>query len=215
MVPVIESKNTSRHWDNIYEKKPMETLGWYEESPRPSLELIENCNLPNDATIFHTGIGISQLPDILLLKGYTNMILNDISATALETLRQRLPDTPDISLQFICEDLTRPEQLLDMDQVDLWHDRAVLHFLTDKKDQKTYFDLLRKKVKSGGFVILAAFNLCGAEKCSGLPVHQYDCSMMQSRLGEGFNLIKTFNFDYYMPSGDLRPYVYALFKRQV
>jgi hypothetical protein len=103
--------------------------------------------------------------------------------------------------------------LNDLPKVDVWNDRAVLHFFTEKKEQDTYFELLHKKVKKGGFVILAEFNLQGATMCSGLPVKRYDVKMLQESLGKDYLLLKHFDYDYQMPSGEIRKYIYTLFKR--
>ena len=109
--------------------------------------------------------------------------------------------------------MTKPDLLYSLERVDLWHDRAVLHFFNDPADQLAYFDLLRKLIASNGYVIIAAFNLDGAEKCSGLQVYRYNRHMLQEQLGEGFSLIKAFDYTYRMPSGDTREYIYTLFQK--
>ena len=139
---------------------------------------------------------------------------NDISASALEKLKDRLGPQLAGKVQWMVDDLTRPDLLYALEQVDLWHDRAVLHFFTDPADRRAYFDLLRKLVKAEGYVIIAAFNLDGAEKCSGLQVYRYDQHMLHEQLGEGFSLIKAFDYTYLMPSGDTREYIYTLFQRK-
>jgi hypothetical protein len=103
--------------------------------------------------------------------------------------------------------------LLKLKNVDLWNDRAVLHFFTEEPQQKAYFDLLKKVVNKNGYVILAEFNLEGAKKCCGLDVFNYNESMLQERLGNDFELLKSFNYTYTQPSGNTREYVYTLFKR--
>jgi hypothetical protein len=97
--------------------------------------------------------------------------------------------------------------------VDLWHDRAVLHFFHKSEEQNAYFNLLKTLVRSGGFVILAAFHLDGGAKCSGLPVYRYDQEMLADKLGSGFQLQQAFDYTYTMPSGDTRKYIYTLFQR--
>ena len=98
-------------------------------------------------------------------------------------------------------------------QIDLWHDRAVLHFFHERSSQDAYFALLQKLVRPGGYVIIAAFNLNGAPTCSGLPVFRYDARMLQEKLGENFKLLEAFDHTYTQPSGDTRAYVYTLFRR--
>ncbi len=207
------AKNLDEYWCDIYTDADITTLGWYEKESKPSLELIATCNLAKDAIQFHPGCGASTLIDSLIASEYTNLIANDISNCALNKIKQRLGDKAS-SVQWIVEDLTRPKALLALPLLDLWHDRAVLHFFTAEKDQKTYFDLLKSKVKSKGHVILATFNLEGATTCSGLPVKRYNSEMLTEKLGHNFVLLKAMDYDYTMPSGEIRKYVYTLFQRK-
>lgn len=213
-----ECENTTydfeKHWNAAYQKSPITNLGWYEENPTPSVELIEACNLPKDAFIFNAGAGASTLISELLAKGYENILVNDISSVALTELKSHLPSPVNTTVQFVVDDLTNPSELLKLKNVDLWHDRAVLHFFTEKDQQKTYFDLLKKVLKPKGFVILAEFNLEGAKKCSGLDVFNYNEEMLQERLGSDFELLKSFNDTYIQPSGNTREYVYTLFQKK-
>ena len=202
------------HWEQVYQRQPLNKLGWFEESPDPSLELIEACSLPEDASMLHVGAGATTLVDVLLNKGYKNIVANDISAFALEKLKARLGPGLTEKVQWMVDDLTKPDHLYTLQGVDLWHDRAVLHFFNDPAERLGYYNLLRDLVKIGGYVIIAAFNLDGADKCSGLPVFRYDQHMLQDQLGEGFSLIKAFDYTYHMPSGDPREYIYSLFHRK-
>ncbi|MBI9041267.1 class I SAM-dependent methyltransferase [Lutibacter sp.] len=208
-----DSYNFEAHWNNAYLKTPTENLGWYEENPMQSLELINECNLPNDALIFNAGAGATTLINRLLENGYTNIIVNDIAASALTDLKNSLTANKDAKVQFIVDDLTKPTELLNLKNIDLWHDRAVLHFFTEENQQKAYFNLINKAVKVDGFVILAQFNLEGAKKCCGLNVVNYNVEMFQNKLGNNFQLLKSFNYTYTQPSGNTREYVYSLFKR--
>lgn len=94
----------------------------------------------------------------------------------------------------------------------MWHDRAVLHFLLEESQQQMYLSTLKKVVKKGGYVILAAFSLKGAKKCSGLEVKNYDQNLLAKFLGEDFRLLEYFDYTFSMPSGKLRPYIYPYFK---
>ena len=201
------------HWNNAYRKTPTENLGWYERDPLPSLELIAECNLGKDARIFNAGAGSSTLINKLLKQGYTQLIVNDIASASLGELRRDLEIPNDADVQFIVDDLTNPSELQGLKKVDLWHDRAVLHFFTEKQRQERYFELINRCVKVGGFVILAEFNLEGAKKCCGLDVVNYNSEMLQERLGKNFELIKEFNYTYIQPSGNKRSYVYTLFQK--
>lgn len=206
--------NFEKHWNNAYLKTPVNNLGWYEEKSTPSFDLITECNLPSNAAIFNAGAGASTLIEQLLNEGYSNLIVNDISSSALTELRNGLSNHKNSSIQFIVDDLTNPIELLKIKNVDLWHDRAVLHFFTDQKQQDAYFNLLKKVVNIGGFVILAEFNLEGAKKCSGLDVINYNEKMLQDKLGDDFKMLKSFNYTYIQPSGNTREYVYTLFQRK-
>lgn len=202
------------HWEEVYEKQAVSKLGWFEESPDPSLNLIDTCRLGKNASMLHVGAGATTLLDILLKKGYENIVANDISAAALEKLKARLGPELAGKVHWMVDDLTSPDELNSLEPVDLWHDRAVLHFFNDLADQHSYFNLLRKLVKTEGYVIIAAFNLNGAKKCSGLPVFRYDQAMLQNKLGNDFSLLKAFDFTYHTPSGSTREYIYTLFQRK-
>ncbi len=201
-----------KHWDSAYGNNEITKLGWYEEDPKPSLQLIQNSELPKDARILNVGVGTSKLIDELINLGFKNIIASDISSAALDKLQTRLGSKKN-NVHWVVDDLTNPSFLSEIDPVDLWHDRAVLHFFTEEKDQNTYFSLLKKLVKINGYVIISTFNTEGATTCSGLQVHRYNKDMLENKLGPDFKLIDSFNYNYTMPSGDTRPYIYTIFKR--
>lgn len=205
--------NLQSHWNNAYSKTETKKLGWYEENCTPSLGLIKQCNLEKSDRILSIGAGSTLLIDELIALGYNNLIANDISENALDKIKIRL-ETNIGKVKFIVDDLTNPDFLNQLAPVDLWHDRAVLHFFNTKDEQNAYFDLLNKLVKPKGYAIIATFNLDGALKCSGLPVHRYDEKMIAKKLGNSFKLIESFNHIYTMPSGDTRAYIYTLFRRK-
>ena len=212
-IDLSEKYDFEKHWNNAYNKTPVTNLGWHEVDTSPTLELIEMCNLPKDALLFNAGAGASILINELLKLHYSNIIVNDISSSALTELQQSLQNTKHSNIHFVLDDLTNPSELLNLKKVDLWNDRAVLHFFTEKEQQDTYFKLLKEKVKKGGFVILAEFSLDGAKQCCGLDVFNYNEQMLQERLGEEFNMLKSFNYVYTQPSGNTRNYIYTLFQR--
>ena len=201
------------HWDNAYENSSIDRLGWYEENPEPSLRLIEKSGINKDATILNVGAGATTLVDELINRDFKNILVNDISSTALEKLKKRLGSRSE-NVKWILDDLINSTELNNLEKIDLWHDRAVLHFFIDTAEQDSYFDLLRNIVKENGYVIIATFNLSGAPKCSGLPVHRYDEKMIQEKLGNEFELIESFDYTYTMPSNDTREYIYTLLKRK-
>jgi len=205
-------KDYKSHWDKAYIRTEFDKLGWYEENPEPSLRLINKCKLKKTDIILNVGAGATTLVDNLLEMGFNNIIANDISSEAIEELKQRLGKNSQ-NVKWVLDDLTKPLILNNLEKVDLWHDRAVLHFFNSEYEQDSYFDLINKLVKKNGHVIIAAFNLDGARKCCGLPVHRYDRRMLQEKLGTDFVLLEEFDYTYHMPSGDTREYVYTLFKR--
>ena len=205
-------ENLSSHWDKAYSNKPEEKLGWFETELSPTLKLIDKTTLDKSTRILNAGAGNTRLIDQLIEDGFTNIIATDLSKVDLDNLATRVGKK---NVECIVDDLTNPTTLNFISPVDLWIDRAVLHFFTDEKDQKNYFDLINQKVTKGGFVILAEFNLGGAKKCSGLDVVRYDKETLSKKLGDNFKLLDSFDYNYTMPSGDKRPYVYTLFKKSV
>jgi hypothetical protein len=205
--------NLKSHWDHVYNKTKTEELGWYEEIPDPSVRLIKLCELNNDARILNAGSGESILIDVLIKMGFDNIIANDLSSVALNKLKTRL-NSDSNKIQYIVDDLTDSVYLKNIQPVDLWHDRAALHFFNKKEEINAYFKLLKELVKSKGYVIIAAFNLEGAKKCSGLNVNCYNEAMLSENLGTDFKLIECFDHRYTMPSGDTRSYIYTLYRRR-
>ena len=200
------------HWDLAYSNNHEKSLGWYESDVSPTLELISKSAAGPSARVLNVGAGSTTLIDTLLEHGYDNLLATDISAVALQSLQARIGKLSN-KVEWIVDDLTNASLLNNITPVDLWIDRAVLHFFTEEEDQKTYFRLLKNIVHKYGYVILAEFNLESADKCSGLPVNRYNVEMLKEKLGDDFNLITSFDFDYTMPSGDSRTYVYTLFQR--
>lgn len=180
MKPIIDY---TKHWEDVYQTKEDEQLGWFEDFPETTLQLIEKCHLNPDATILNVGAGTTTLIDALLERGFTNIIANDLSKVALQKLEKRILKNYDFRLNCIADDLTKPKALLQLQNIDLWIDRAVLHFFLLEEEQKTYFNVIKKVVSKGGYVLIAVFSLDGAEKCSGLSLQRYNAEMLQNHLG--------------------------------
>lgn len=204
--------NLKEYWDKTYSNSSEEKLGWYETDISPTFNLIDKTGLPKTARILNVGSGSSTLIDELIKQEYSNVLATDISKVSLENLKARLGNESN-KVVWIVDDLTNPTLLNQVEPVDLWIDRAVLHFFTKEIDQDSYFTLLKQVVKRNGYVLFAEYNLEGAEKCAGLNVHCYNTEMLAKRLGRDFKLINSFNHIYTMPSGSLRPYIYTLFKK--
>ena len=209
------------HWNAIYTRTPVERLSWYEAEPAISIELIERCAVAHQAPLVDMGSGASTLIPRLLELGYENLYAVDISEAALEKARAQLEAARAQlgaaragRVHWLVEDVTRPSALLQLRDVAVWHDRAVFHFLTEEGDRQTYHAALQNCLAPGGFVILAAFALDGAPRCSGLPVQRQSVESLAEFLGGGFTLVESLDYTYQMPSGDLRPYVYARFQKK-
>lgn len=209
----MNSSNPESHWNTVYESKDDAQLGWFESSPETTLELIEKATLAKDATILNVGAGTTTLIDALLEKGYTNLLASDISEVAMQKLQQRISEKYTYNLDCIVDDLTAPTKLNQLSNIDVWIDRAVLHFFLTEKEQTAYFDLVRKTVRSKGYVLIAVFALDGADKCSGLPLYKYNAEMLSEQLGADFTLREHFNHTYINPFGGERPYIFTLFQK--
>jgi SAM-dependent methyltransferase len=175
-----------RHWNAIYgERKPEET-SWHQESPSLSLELIRGAAPSKDARIIDAGGGASRLVDALLAEGFNAVSVLDLSAHALARSKERLGDRANAAT-WIEADI---EAFAPSAPYDVWHDRAVFHFLTEKADREAYLAALRRALKPGGAVILAAFAPDGPAKCSGLPVRRYDARLIRETFGTDFELVR-------------------------
>jgi cyclopropane fatty-acyl-phospholipid synthase-like methyltransferase len=202
------------HWNEVYESTEVKTLGWYEDKPTLCFQLLAKCNIEKSDPILDVGAGSSTFIDCLLEEEYTNIIATDISEMALNKLKERLGVRKASEVKWIVDDISKPAYVYKLKNIAVWHDRAVLHFLLEKNQIQTYFSTLKKIVRNGGYVLIAAFSLKGAKKCSGLDVKNYDSNMLMENLGDEFHLIEVLDYDYKMPSGDIRPYIYTLFQRQ-
>lgn len=201
------------HWDRAFEGKSNEELGWYEQEPEPTMGLIRSLKLSPYAEILTVGAGTTSLIEYLLEDGFQNITINDISGVALDNLREDL-GKEECNVEWMKDDLTQPTILKELPLLDLWLDRAVLHFFTEPKEQLAYFNLLRQKVKSKGYVLLATFAKGGAEQCANLPIVQYDLKMLQEKLGYDFQPVQQLNYTFINPNGAERPYIYAVFQRK-
>ncbi len=205
------SKSTQKHWDKVFLKTEESKLGWYEKESTQTLELLKQIPALDGLTIFIAGAGTSGLIESLVNKG-ARLILNDISDEAICRVKARLQDQSQ-EIRWLCQDISQPIENL-TSSVDVWIDRAVLHFLLDDNDVKSYFESVKSALKIGGYILFAEFSKSGAKKCAGLKLHQYSHEELSENLGSSFKLISQFDYTYINPYGDPRPYIYALFKRE-
>jgi len=210
-------KSTDKHWDAIFAKHTESSLGWYETDLSKTFKLVNQIKDWSHSTLFISGAGTSALVDELLKEKGVELVLNDISAIALEKMKVRLLEQEilkqESKVSWLCQDIAQPITV-SIPAVDIWIDRAVLHFLTEEKAIKGYFENLKLHVKGNGHVIFAEFSQVGAEQCAGLAVHQYSIKELTERLGESFTLLSYFDSIYINPRGQKRPYIYALYQKQ-
>ena len=198
------------HWDAIFSSKNDAELGWYENDVSQTLKFLNMIPQYEGTRIFLPGAGTSLLVDALLAKG-CQLILNDISEVALQKLLERTGKNENVTL--LHHDISQPlPDSLDS-AVDIWIDRAVLHFLLKKEEIDGYFSNLRAAVRRGGYVLLAEFFSSGAQKCAGLELHRYSLEEMSLRLGDDFTLLASEEHIYINPFGQPRPYIYGLFSK--
>jgi SAM-dependent methyltransferase len=203
-------KSLRQHWDAIFESTPDSELGWFEDNPAETLQFLGDLPVTSESTVFLPGAGTSALVDALL-EFNCRLVLNDISAQALEKLESRIGARTE-SVTWLHHDISQPLPP-GLPAADLWIDRAVLHFLTEESAIRGYFANLKRTVRPGGHVLLAEFSSRGATKCAGLDVHRYSLEEMTTRLGGAFQLLRHEYPTATTPSGSPRPYVFALFRR--
>ncbi len=204
-------KSSSKHWDTIFSNTEDSKLGWYEKNLSQTLELLNQIPDWEKSTVFLPGAGTSVLVEELLSRG-VKLVLNDISIEALNRVKGRLNDEGR-EIDWLCQDIAQPVQGTIPD-VDIWIDRAFLHFLTDEDDIEGYFENIKSTLKAGGHAMFAEFSRTGAPKCAGLILHRYSIEELSERLGSSFKLVSHFDYTYINPYGDPRPYIYALYKRE-
>jgi hypothetical protein len=180
----MQGKQRREHWDQVYREKSPTRTSWFQPEPSLSLALIQGAGIGLNAAIIDVGGGESVLVDCLLDRGFNQLTVLDISAVALDRVRQRLPaDSP---VQWIVADITDFEPST---RFSLWHDRAVFHFLTDSEDRAAYKAALEQGLAPGAQLVIGTFALDGPERCSGLEVVRYDADSLGRELGPGFELL--------------------------
>jgi SAM-dependent methyltransferase len=200
------------HWEQVYSTKSAEKLGWYEPHLQTSLSWIKGLGLGVNAPIIDVGGGASTLVDDLVDAGYQAVTTLDISQKALASVKVRLGKKAEM-ITWLCADIT----LVDLPKhyYDLWHDRAVLHFLTVLEQQRKYRDKLLKALKPGGHLIIGTFALEAPPKCSGLPVQRYSAERLESMLGVEFELKRHCQELHITPGGVEQMYLHCHFRKTV
>jgi SAM-dependent methyltransferase len=197
------------HWQKVYTSKGENEVSWFQESPAPSLELIERAGANPASEIIDIGGGASRLVDALIERGFSAVTVLDLSEAALATAKARLGARAD-QVRWVAGDVTiwDPRQ-----SYDIWHDRAAFHFLTEARDRAAYLSRLRQAVRPGGHAIIATFALDGPERCSGLPVMRYDAASLGEALGEDFALVETRRHLHTTPWQSAQQFQFSIFRR--
>ena len=194
------------HWDKIYTTQAPESVSWYRAHLETSLALIERAAASRSANIVDIGGGESTLVDDLLLRGYKNLTVLDVSQTAIEVTKRRMGPAAD-QVRWLVGDIL--EIGLEPRAYDLWHDRAVFHFLTTQKDRIAYVRQVARAVKPGGHVIVSTFGPEGPTKCSGLEVMRYDADSLHDEFGGSFRLVESSKELHQTPSGRTQQFLYC------
>lgn len=198
--------NKQEHWENVYQTKGRGEVSWFREHLDTSLRMITNIGLGKDAAIIDVGGGNSNLVDDLLEHDFIDVSVLDISGKAVSDSKERLGSKAK-EVNWIEADITSVE--LPENHYDVWHDRAVFHFLTDAEDRRKYVELVMRSLKRGGHIIVASFSLEGPNKCSGLDVMRYSPETMQDEFGNSFDLIESVGETHNTPFGTTQDFVYC------
>lgn len=197
------------HWENVYRNKAVNEVSWFQPQAASSLRLIEGC-AGHDAAIIDVGGGASVLVDNLLDAGYHDLTVLDLAEAALATTRARLGARAQ-GVEWIAGDITAVP--LPAARYDVWHDRAVFHFLTDAADRARYVAQVLRAVKPGGHVIVAAFGPGGPLQCSGLDVVRYAPDALHAEFGTAFRLERHETEVHHTPAGKDQEFVYCYCRR--
>ncbi len=202
-------KQRRSHWEEVYSTKEEPGLSWHQDRPDVSLELAEAIGLDETSAVIDIGGGTSLFVDLLLKMGLTDLAVLDVSGAALERTRKRLGPAAG-TVRWITADITewRPDR-----RYDLWHDRAVFHFLTEPADRQAYLAALREAIAPGGHAIIATFAPDGPERCSGLPVIRYSPKSLGETLGQDFERLADRAERHVTPWGTPQSFQYSLFRR--
>ena len=194
------------HWENIYQTKDATEVSWFQRHPELSFQFIEHTGVDKAGQIIDVGGGASTLVDDLLANGYDNVTVLDISAAALQVAQQRLGQLAS-KVTWLEANITQVE--LPYSFYDVWHDRAVFHFLTLAGDRARYVKAVQHSVKTGGHVIVATFGLEGPLRCSGLEVVRYSPDSLHDEFGDDFALVDTTDELHQTPFGTEQKFIYC------
>ena len=201
-------EKTGGHWEDVYRRRPLSEMSWYQPNPQPSLDWIAALELPVSAPIIDVGGGDSFLADRLLELRFSDVTVLDISSHALQRAKDRLGKRAD-GIQWIESDCLscQPDR-----PYLLWHDRAVFHFMTEPDARTRYMERVKQGLAPGGYLLLATFSEEGPKVCSGLPVQRYSKTALMAEVGPEFEKLRLENHIHKTPSGIAQPFTYGLFR---
>jgi 2-polyprenyl-3-methyl-5-hydroxy-6-metoxy-1,4-benzoquinol methylase len=197
------------HWERVYATKEPDAVSWYRPHLEPSLALVERASHSHSASIIDIGAGESTLDDDLLARRYENIAVLDVSQTALEVTKKRLGLLAE-RVNWIVADITQVQ--LEPFAYDVWHDRAVFHFLTSVEQRAAYVRNVAKAVNPGEHVIVSTFGPEGPTKCSGLEVMRYDAESLHNEFGTRFRLVESLKELHRAPFGNMQQFLYCYCK---
>ena len=198
--------NSEAHWESVYGAKAPDQVSWFRPHLETSLAFIERAAPDRNSRIIDVGGGESTLADDLLSRGYRNLTVLDISHIAVDVTKARLGKLAE-RVEWLAVDVTKTD--LPRHTYDVWHDRAVFHFLTSASDRNAYVAKVRESVKRGGHVIVGTFGPEGPEKCSGLEVHRYDSGSLHAEFGSRFRLVDSLKELHETPFGTKQQFLYC------
>lgn len=199
-----------KHWEKVYTSKADTEVSWFQEHAQRSLKVIRDANIPRSASIIDVGGGASTLVDDLLANGYEHLTVLDLSGAALVTAKARIGAcTADV--QWLEADILAVE--LPSHAYDVWHDRAVFHFLTTEDERHAYVQKVLQMVKPGGLVIIATFAEDGPTQCSGLAVMRYSANELHAEFGAQFELLGHEKESHHTPGGNEQKFVYCFCRK--
>ena len=203
------TSDDQEHWTRVYKEKAATSVSWYQPTAEPSLRALGQFGASPSSSIIDVGGGASNLVDALLEQGWRDITVLDIAAPALDAVKARLGALAK-KVQWEGADITdwHPAR-----KFDVWHDRAVFHFLTEPQQREAYRRALSQGVVVGGLVIIATFAPDGPEKCSGLPVQRYSAAELAAEMGESLQLIEAWREEHVTPWGAKQPFNWCAFRR--
>jgi 2-polyprenyl-3-methyl-5-hydroxy-6-metoxy-1,4-benzoquinol methylase len=205
----MDPNERKSHWENVYGTKGEQEVSWFQDIPTTSLDLLSADGVTLDSAVIDIGAGASRLVDALIARRHRNVTVLDVSGAALATAQARLGSQAD-TVRWIEADIT---QWNPTERYDVWHDRAVLHFLTSEAERDAYRRALLAAVRPGGLVVIGTFDLDGPEKCSGLTVQRYSGASLADMLGDGFERLDTRQEEHATPWGSTQRFQFSRFRR--